>query len=202
MKNVKNQVLKEIETQGIKPTSRFYFVSRNYFFGLLFLVSVVVGAISFSAILNQLILGSRLAEGVQPFMTPTLFFISIPLFWLFILICFTASAWYNFKRTDGAHRKENAIIVLASILFSLLFGLLLFRVGLAENIDHVMKSFFPTYRINTEQRLERTALYLEKNDQEEKAKAALLERERLRTVCFNQGREDCLEDSFEVKENQ
>ena len=201
MKNIKDQVLKKIQTQGIKPTSRFYFVSRNYFFGLLFIVSVVIGAISFSAILNQFILGSQLIEGAQPFMTPTLFFISIPLFWLFLLVCFTLSAWYNFKRTDGAHRRENAIIVLASILFSLLFGLLLFRVGLAENLDHVMKSFFPTYRATTEQRLERTAEYLQKNDLQEKARAALREREQLRTICFNQGRKDCLEDNFEVKEN-
>jgi len=201
MKNVKDQVLKEIEIQGIKPTSRFYFISRNYFFGLLFIVSVVIGAISFSAILNQLILGSQLTKGAQPFMTPALFFISIPLFWIFLLVCFTASAWYNFKRTDGAHRKENAIIVLASILFSLLFGLLLFRIGLAENLDHVMRSFFSSYRVNTEERLERTAEYLQRNNLQEKAKAALLEREQLRTICFNQGREDCLEDNFEVKEN-
>jgi len=202
MSNVKKQVLTEIKEHGIKPTSRFYFVTKNYFFGLLFVVSVIVGAVSFSSILHELVLGSQFFRGTPLFMKPSWFITFVPLFWMLLLVIFTASAWFNFKRTDNAHKQENAIIVLASILFSLLLGLLLFKVGITQNLDYMMKSYFPTYRVTAEQRLERTAQYLHNRQIEDKAHAALLERERLRTLCFNQGRDNCFEKEFEeVKEN-
>ena len=199
MSNVKKQVLTDIKERGITPTSRFYFVTKNYFFGLLFVVSVLVGAISFSSILHDLVLGSAFYLGTPLFVAPTVFVQSIPLFWLALLVIFTLSAWFNFKRTDGAHRKENAIIVLASILFSLLLGLLMFQVGMSGQLDRVLKAYVPLYRASVEDRLERNAEYLKKKELDEKAIMIMLERERLRTLCLNHGRDDCFDD-FEKKE--
>ena len=205
MSKIKSHVLKNIKQNGLEPTSKFYFVTRNYFFALLFIVSVVVGAVSFSAILHDLVVGSQFYSGTSLDVAPTLFVQTIPLFWLVLLIFFTASAWFNYKRTDGIYRKENAIIVLASILFSLLIGLLIFRVGLTQQIDNVMKAYIPLYRVTIEERLERNAAYLEKKHLNERAIMMMLERERLRTLCLNQQRNDCFDQeirvNIKVKEN-
>ncbi len=205
MSKIKSQVLKDIRDNGIKPTSKFYFVTRNYFFRLLFIVSVVVGAISFAAILQEMIIGSQFYKGTNLFEAPTLFVQSIPFFWLLLLAIFTGSAWFNYKRTDEGERRDNGMIVLASILFSLLFGLLIFRIGLSEDLDIMMKTHLPAYRLTAEQRLERSANYLERKDLNEQAKKALLQRERLRTLCLNYGHQNCFgnnsNSSAEVKEN-
>ncbi len=205
MSKIKSQVLKNIKQNGIEPTSKFYFVTRNYFFVLLFVVSVVVGAVSFSAILNDLVIGSRFYAGAPLFVAPTLFIQTIPFFWLALLVVFTVSAWFNYKRTESAHKRENGMIVLASILFSLLIGLGLFRVGAAQHLDVVMKTYVPLYRVTIEEKLERNAAYLEDKHLNERAIMMMLERERLRTLCLNQQRDDCFDNktsvTIKVKEN-
>ena len=165
----------------------------------------MVGAISFSAILHDLVVGSRFYDGTGLAVAPTLFVQTIPLFWLLLLVLFTISAWFNYKRTTGAYRQENAIIVLASILFSLLIGLLIFRVGLTQQMDNMMKTYLPLYRVTIEERLERNAAYLEEKHLNERAIMMMLERERLRTLCLNQQRNDCFDKetqvNIQVKEN-
>jgi len=138
MSKIKSHVLKNIKQNGLEPTSKFYFVTRNYFFALLFIVSVVVGAVSFSAILHDLVVGSQ---------------------------------FY----------------------------------GLTQQIDNVMKAYIPLYRVTIEERLERNAAYLEKKHLNERAIMMMLERERLRTLCLNQQRNDCFDQeirvNIKVKEN-
>lgn len=190
MSNLKHQVLKDIKEQGIKPTSRFYFVTRNYFFWLLFAVSVIVGAFAFSSILFALLLNQEYWNTLPFFSKSSLFIQSVPFFWLVLLVLFTISAWFNFKRTDGAHRRQNAMVVLASILFSMLLGVLLFRFGVAEHVQNIFTKHSATYRTVTELKLEKQAAFMKDHDLDS-ARAILLRREKLRTLCLNQGRTDC-----------
>lgn len=190
MSKLKEQVLQDIKKNGLQPTSKFYFVTRNYFFWLLFVVSVIVGAFAFSSILFALLLNQEYWNALPFFSKSSLFIQSVPFFWLGLLALFTASAWFNFKRTDGAHRRENATVVLASILFSMLLGVLLFRIGIAEHVQNMFNTHFTSYRVTNELRLERQAEFVKDHDSE-MMKALLLQRERLRTLCLNQGRDDC-----------
>lgn len=188
MSNLKKQILENIKREGITPTSRFYFVSRNYFFWLLFVVCVIVGAISFSSILFQWVILGELTGNIH-YSTPSLFIEFIPLFWIGLVVMFTTSAWYNVKQTNAPYKKENAVVVLSSILFSLLLGLLLFRAGVAHNLDALMKTHVEPYRSFSERHLEKAASVMEEKNRD--PRFILLQREKLRTMCFNEGHSNC-----------
>jgi len=68
-----------------------------------------------------------------------------------------------------------------------------------------MKTYLPLYRVTIEERLERNAAYLEEKHLNERAIMMMLERERLRTLCLNQQRNDCFDKetqvNIQVKEN-
>ncbi len=189
MSKLKHKVLEDIKEKNITPTSKFYFVSKTYFFWLLFVSSIIIGAIAFSTILFQLVIETNVWKDLATFHRPSLFVEAVPLFWLALVSLFTISAWYNFKNIPGTHRTENAIIVLASILFSLLFGLLLFKVGTAEKLEYIMRENFSTYRQAVERNMERKAEFLMQRDIS--PREIMLKREELRTLCLNQGRDDC-----------
>jgi len=199
MTNLKKQILENIKREGITPTSKFYFITRNYFFWLLFAVSVIVGAVSFSSILFQWVVLGELTGNVH-YSVPSLFIEFIPLFWLGLVVLFTTSAWYNVKQTNAPYKKENAVVVLSSILFSLLLGLLLFKTGFAHNLDAAMKTHVEPYRSFSEKQLERAAVIMEKKNKD--PHLILLQRERLRTICFNAGHSNCMEKIDKLSEQQ
>lgn len=177
--SVKEEVLKKIRDTRLAPMSRWYFISRNYFFWLLFVVSVVVGSLAFSSILFNLILETAPQVSFTIFTLPKFFLSHTPIIWLLFVVMFSVSAWFNLRRVDGGHRTSHVLVFLASILFSLLLGLLLFYTGLSSKIEWSLRENVPVYRSIIEDKLEEKADYL--STQGVPADKLRLERERLRS---------------------
>ena len=145
MSKLKQQVINRIKSEGLEPTSRFYFLSHKYFFWLLFLISVFIGAIAFSSILFELVVETATTD-LAFVDRSSLAVQSIPLFWVGLLILFAISAWFNYKRIHGTHRSEHAFVLLSSVLLSLLIGFGIFNFGFAQYIQDNMRESVPLYR--------------------------------------------------------
>ena len=189
--SVKEEVLKKIRDTRLTPMSRWYFISRNYFFWLLFVVSVVVGSLAFSSILFNLILETAPQVSVTILTLPQFFLSHTPIIWLLFVVMFSVSAWFNLRRVDGGHRTSHVLVFLASILFSLLLGLLLFYTGLSSKIEWSLRENVPIYRSIIEDKLEEKADYLSR--QGVPADKLRLERERLRSQCIEERDENCFD---------
>lgn len=189
--SVKEEVLKKIHDTRLTPMSRWYFISRNYFFWLLFVVSVVVGSLAFSSILFNLILETAPQVNFSIFTLPQFFLSHTPVIWLLFVVLFSISAWFNLRRVDGGHRTSHVLVFLASILFSLLLGLLLFYTGLSTKIELSLRDHIPLYRSIIENQLEEKADYLYK--QGAPVEHLRFERERLRSQCIDENNDNCFD---------
>ncbi len=193
MKNMKEslkiKVLTTIKNSRLVPTSRWYFVSKNYFFWLLFFTSIMIGSLAFSSILFNLIIETSPMVSATHFTYPMFFLNHIPIIWLFFVILFSVSAWFNLRRVNGGHRTSHVLGFFTSILFSLLIGILLFISGLSEKIEESIRNTIPIYRIIVEQKLDKKAQYL--NEQGLSAQSIRIERERLRTKCILERSGNC-----------
>jgi hypothetical protein len=53
MSNLREKIIKKIEQGEIKKTSRWYFLTKKYFFWVSFSLSIIFGALSFSIFLKN-----------------------------------------------------------------------------------------------------------------------------------------------------
>jgi len=147
MKNLSEQVLKQIKEDNIKPKPRWHFVLKNYFIWLLFGISIILGCLAFSMILFMVIqLDWDVYQYVGDSFLKTLF-ISLPYLWLLFLILFIATAYYNFIHTKRGYRFRFITIVLMSLFISVMFGTYLYFNGFSENIENIFFKKIPYYNI-------------------------------------------------------
>jgi hypothetical protein len=143
--DVAEKTIKKIEEENIVPKARWHFMLKDYSIWLFFVLSVIVGAIAVSAIIFMLTtndwdiygnLGRSLVEHI---------FISMPYFWILILLVFILAAYNNFKYTRLGYRYEMYLIILGSILISLFLGLIIFLSGFGESIHNIFMEQIPFY---------------------------------------------------------
>ncbi len=162
MNNLKEKVLNKIKKGEVKKRPLIYFMSKNYFFWFMFILSIVLGAVAFSSFIIHFIIEPGpwhklvLKKGGFYYV-----FKALPLLWLVIILVFTLAAWLNFKHTERAYRQHNFLIVLVSIVMSMLLGLLLFFSGIGRNLDLRMRKLLPGYEKYHKERMESRRKFLE-----------------------------------------
>ncbi len=129
------KIISQIKREEIKPTSRWRFIVRDSFFWGAFVLSVGIGGMAISIILNTLLnndwdLYMELSGDLVQFIV-----ITLPYFWLFLLAGFVVIAYLNIKHTKKAYRQSFKIIVWGVILASFLLGLTFYNLGAASYFD-------------------------------------------------------------------
>jgi len=129
------KIIGQIKKEGIKPTSRWKFIVQDSFFWLAFTLSVIVGAMVVSIILNTLLnndwdLYMELSGDLTQFIV-----ITLPYFWLVLLGGLMVVAYLNIKHTKKAYRFNLRIIIGGVVLSSCLLGLTFYNLGLASSLD-------------------------------------------------------------------
>jgi len=137
-KSISQEILEKIQNKEIQPKPKWHFLLKDYVVWTFGFISLFIGSLSFSAILYMLVnndwdVYDRISGSWLGFMLTTL-----PYFWLIFLLIFILAAYYNFRHTKGGYRFEIRNLVIGSIIFSMLFGAFLFKIGVGQAIDNML----------------------------------------------------------------
>jgi len=137
------KIISEIKKEKIQPICRWRFILKDFFFWGVFVLSVLIGGMAVSVILNTLLnndwdLYMELSGGLTQFIV-----ITLPYFWLILLGIFMLIAYINVMNTKKAYRQNFKIVVAGAILVSFLLGVTFYNLGLASSLDRVLIQKLP-----------------------------------------------------------
>ncbi len=163
MNKIKQDILNKIKEGEIKKTSPWYFTSKDYFFKILFGVSVVIGSFGFSSALVQLFVKPddhmRMEFSKDWF---EYFLVSAPYLWIVFLLIFTLIGWFNFKNTENGYKKNNLLVIIISVLISVVLGSVLFASGAAHKMDSELRGMVKPYKNFQDRRMDHRKEFLNK----------------------------------------
>ena len=139
-------ILDKIKTKQITPKPRWTFLLKNYLVWFLAFLSLFVGSMSAAVIIMLLrhsdweIIGQT-SGGLPNFILSTL-----PFFWIILLFLLIIVGLYNFRHTKKGYRYRVSLILAATIILSVVFGEVLYRVGISQAIDDTLGANIPMYR--------------------------------------------------------
>jgi hypothetical protein len=163
MNKIKEDILNKIKNGEIKKTSPWFFVTKDYFFKLLFAVSIILGSIGFSSALIQLFMkpeGHMEVSFTKDWFH--YFLVSAPYIWLIFLGLFVLIGWFNFKNTETGYKKANKTIILSSVIISLVLGGVLFASGVGKKVDDGFKNKVRPYKEFQEMRMKHRKDFLDR----------------------------------------
>ncbi len=145
MKNLSQKIIEKIKQERIEPTPKWEFVMKDTFFWIGFVISILIGGLSFSIIFNTLLnndwdLYIQLAGGLTKFVI-----ITLPYFWLIIFTLFVIVAYLNIHKTKKAYKYSLQMIIGGVLLASFLLGITFYNLGLASSINRGFSDMMPRY---------------------------------------------------------
>jgi len=141
--NIAKKILEKIKQANLKPKPKWQFTLFDILPWFLFTLAVLIGSLATSII----ILMTRTNDWDLYGRMGRFFFLkTIPYFWIIILILFLVLAYINFNKTKGGYRYQFYIIILASVIISVVLGVLFYNLGFSENLEFRMQKQVPFYR--------------------------------------------------------
>ncbi len=142
-KNISQIVLERIKSDGLKPISKNVFSIKRVLFWTAVVVSLIVGAFTFSLVLSSLLnndwdLYSKFGFN---FILKTL-----PYFWIISLIIFVILGDYYYRKTLHGYRHTLIVVVGAYMASSIIFGSLFYILKLGEVVEKSLSEVSPAYR--------------------------------------------------------
>ncbi|NCN11841.1 hypothetical protein GW937_00795 [Candidatus Kaiserbacteria bacterium] len=143
---LKNTVLQRIKAEKMSPRPRVFFRSRECAVWMLWLLSVVVGALAFSVSLfvvlhHQYAFYEASHSNFFTFMVETL-----PYVWIVTFAVMTYAAIYNIRHTKYGYRYPLWMIMASSVVLSFAGGSTLQFFGLGYTIDDVLGEHMSLYQ--------------------------------------------------------
>ncbi|HAT03191.1 MAG TPA: hypothetical protein DCS29_00225 [Candidatus Magasanikbacteria bacterium] len=139
---ITDKILDKIK--DIKPKSRFSFLAKNYAFWGAGVVSIVIGAITVSAILFVLLNQDWDLTGRAGGMWHVLLFV-LPYFWIAVFVLFVIIAYYEVRHIEGGYRVTLPIIIGAYFVASIVLGIGMYTVGVGERTEKTFVDHAPLY---------------------------------------------------------
>lgn len=138
--NLKSKILERIESQKIKPKSKYYFSAKNGTFWLLGGISVLIGAVAFSVMIfsftnSEADMYRITHDSLMDFLLEI-----IPYVWLLIFVVFIVVGYENFKMTEHGYKYSFSSIVVISLILNIVGGIILHSIGVSELIEHNLSS--------------------------------------------------------------
>lgn len=154
MTNIKQTILKKISSGEITPTSRWYFITRDYVFYGLTCITTAIGSFAVSSILFQGLRehAPRIQHLPRNFSYFKSFVDTMPWVWVGAFMLLTLVAWLNYKNTRRAYRHHNLLIIVIVLAISLGGGILLFKTGIAKPVEMKFRKTIPMYKLDVERR--------------------------------------------------
>lgn len=145
MKDLSQEILKKIKHDKIQPKPRWQFLLKDVFVWGLGGISLVIGSLA-SSVVIYMILNNDWEEYMH--LSDSLFefiFITLPYFWLLLLVLFIIIVEYNIRNTKKGYKLNLPVLTFGTVFFSVLFGAFLYSAGIGKAIDNKLAENIPTY---------------------------------------------------------
>ncbi len=148
---LKDTLLKRIESEHVSPRSRLFFQGREVLVWVLWLLSVVVGALAVAVMLfvlthRQYALYELTHDNYYTFIIDTL-----PYMWLVLFGMMAAAAVYNLRHTKRGYRYSATTVIFSSLAVSFVAGFALQYYGMGYTIDHLLGETVSPYMSHEKQ---------------------------------------------------
>jgi len=145
MNNISQKVLHDIEQQKIEPKARWHFVLHYWMMWILFVLSVIIGSLSFAMVLFYLTdyewdLSDKFQGGAVYSIVR-----NIPYLWIVGLVVFILTAYLYFRNTKKGYKYKLSLIILINLLLSMAGGSILHFFEVGEYVDEQATNFIPFY---------------------------------------------------------
>ncbi|MFT5037007.1 MAG: hypothetical protein ACI9VM_000579 [Candidatus Azotimanducaceae bacterium] len=136
--NLKDSVISRIETDAVKPKSKWVFLCADCMVWVLWVLVVMVGALAFSESLYV-----SMHSGIEMYeMTHQSLFSfvidSLPYVWILTFILMVFLAHYNMRKTRRGYVYPLRHIVISSIVFAVVGGFVFHVAGINKVIDRMV----------------------------------------------------------------
>jgi len=151
---LQQSVFERIEADKLCPHGRMLFICRDSAVWLMWLISVLVGAVAVAVTLFVIMQSqSVLYEATHDSFLAFLFDV-IPYLWLVVFVGMVLLAMANLRYTKRGYRYTVVQIMASSVVLSLAGGAMLQLLGLGSVIDHRLGDGMPMYA--SQDKLEKT----------------------------------------------
>ena len=151
--HLKDSVLQRLEREAVTPTPKWYWHCIEGSLWLLWGISILFGALSVSIMLFA---GSHIRYALfeATHDSPAAFAIdALPYIWVLAFTLMAALAYKNFRNTKHGYRYPLTQILISSLVFSLVGGLLLHLAGIGGVLDAQLGKTMPLYNSQEEMEL-------------------------------------------------
>lgn len=145
MSKISEKVLEQIDACKICPKPKWHFLLRNYVVWTAFIITVILGSLSFSVIVEMLATGDWDIYKYSGKSFLEFCLLIFPVSWMIFLIIFAFLAYYNWKHTKHGYRYRTYAIMLLSVGASGVLGFVLYNVGLGKKVDAMATRSVPFY---------------------------------------------------------
>lgn len=139
-------ILKKIERENITPRSKYIFIVQNIAFWSLFILALLLGAISFSVVLYATLhTDFAIGEFVEQSSLISQWFSLLPLLWMLCIGLAIGLGIYGLKHTKRGYKIALFTLIGGNILTSIALGSGLYVAGGAEVIEDTLEDNFKGY---------------------------------------------------------
>lgn len=146
MTDLEKKILTSIERRNLTPRPYFMFMARSWVFLSLTMISVILGAISFSvlifAISDYYASGWRVLDNLPLDQV----ILSIPVFWLISMPLFVASAYVGVRNSRRGYRFQTGHLVLFCLGASIGLGATLHMINAGQRVNDYLITHVAWYR--------------------------------------------------------
>ncbi len=147
------KIINKIKEKDIKPRPHWQFVLRNIAIWVLGGLTLLIGGLAASVVIymikeNDWEIYKQINDSLLSFTILTM-----PYWWLVVLLLFIAVADYYLKHTKRGYRYRLSAVAMVSVVVSVILGALFFNMGAGEAIDDVLSERFPRFAQTTNPRL-------------------------------------------------
>ncbi len=145
MIDISKETLEKIKKEGVHPKPRWYFLTKNYFFWLMFALTTILGGMAFGMIM---FLAGDLDWDIYHYLgisLPKAILMSLPYLWIILLLLFLFITYYNFIHTRTGYRYRFVMIFFIGLFLSGLMGLGFYQYGWTETVDKQLRMRMPGY---------------------------------------------------------
>ncbi len=144
-KSFGQELLGKIKEKKLVPKPKWQFFLKDYMVWGSGVAALFVGGLAFSVIIYMFINNDW---GVYEHFSGSLLgfvLLSLPYFWILLLVLFIAIVNYNIKHTKNGYRYPIGVIAAASIVVSAGIGLIFFGAGMSQAVDEILGENLPLY---------------------------------------------------------
>ncbi|HUX80754.1 MAG TPA: hypothetical protein VMV38_00290 [Candidatus Paceibacterota bacterium] len=140
------RVLGRIADERLSPRPYWEFAFKNYFFWGVGALSVLFGALAFSALIFDIENVDWRFALVTHSNLPSFFFDVVPVVWIVSLILFMLIGYINVRRTNHGYRYPLPLIACGAVLTSLVIGMAFYTTGFGGAVEGFAGAHLPFHQ--------------------------------------------------------